>query len=198
MNEQEARILINMKDKGFVVLTNGWPDFLVIDKYVAGGIKIAFVEAKQNGDRLSKNQLAMREVFHFLGIPFYVLRDTSDVSAVKPRNITSEAIDISIEFHNILKQARQNHFTLFEEIDWFLDTIQFIAESKHHPERLEDIVAYCAAFKEYVMKAANDLLFPQRPPPTKEEEKEIWRFINEVENESHLSESDIQDREFGI
>ena len=85
-DEQVAEMIRN---KGWKVLTKGWPDLLVYnpvihDKYnsaVSGGEVLA-IEIKRGKDKLRAEQEEMKNVFTYnLDVPFYIAKD-EDIKAM--------------------------------------------------------------------------------------------------------------------
>ncbi len=73
-SESEQKFVRKAKDKGWRVLKNGWPDFLLFRKSVDGQIEIQAVEVKQvhGDDPLRECQKLMLSLLTILGIPCYV------------------------------------------------------------------------------------------------------------------------------
>ena len=68
--EQEVYRLL--KDDGFDVLKNGYPDFMVRRNGRYSGV--AAIEVKQGNDKVRPNQKEMHDLFKDAGIPVYVIR----------------------------------------------------------------------------------------------------------------------------
>ena len=85
--EADEQVAEMFRQKGWSVLTSGWPDLLAYKPFLhkgegpwggeaIGGGEIMAIELKRGSDRMRPNQEEMRKVFvqHF-GIPFYIAKD---------------------------------------------------------------------------------------------------------------------------
>ena len=61
-----------LEDKGLLVLTRGWPDFLVIDERKGTGFAL---EIKEGLDKLSPDQELMHKYLVSLGLPVYICKN---------------------------------------------------------------------------------------------------------------------------
>ena len=104
VNEQQAHDA--MVKKGWTVLRNGWPDFLVLktqkvhlggtwEKRVLSACAVEF-KAKSTGDKLRGNQEAMHEALRSLGIPVHIMTNgsTAAVKAVERRFFYPRPLDL--------------------------------------------------------------------------------------------------------
>jgi len=72
MNDQEEAVYKALTRRGFEVLRNGWPDFLVLDKDWKRGFAL---EMKRGGDRVSPAQARMHKALARFGISVQVARE---------------------------------------------------------------------------------------------------------------------------
>lgn len=76
MTPSELKVFKILFDKGYKILTRGWPDFLCI-KNVPGGLSAIAVEVKNGYDKLTEEQKACHHILIKLGIPVYTVRTDS-------------------------------------------------------------------------------------------------------------------------
>lgn len=70
MTKGENQIKQRATEKGYEVLRNGWPDFLL---YKVLENKAVFVEVKSKKDKISKSQKRMAEVLKKLGLLYQIV-----------------------------------------------------------------------------------------------------------------------------
>lgn len=75
-NRFEERVQRFLREQGFEVLPNGWPDFLCIRKSLDGQTSLLFVEAKSENDRIRKNQERVLNALAEAGLKVYLVRES--------------------------------------------------------------------------------------------------------------------------
>jgi len=103
MNDFELACKKHLEKAGYVVLRNGWPDFLVLSKDCTRGYAL---ELKRGGDRLRPEQVRMHAALARFGILTHVLKDEAGLQSLKRGRVTFHEGDIQ-GIQRELREAEQ-------------------------------------------------------------------------------------------
>jgi hypothetical protein len=92
MNDFEMACKVHLEKSGYIVLRNGWPDFLVVSKDLTRGYAL---ELKRGKDKLSEEQVKMHATLARFGILTHVLRDEAGLRALKKGRIVFSDGDLA-------------------------------------------------------------------------------------------------------
>ena len=160
MNKHEQVAYDAMVKKGWTVLRNGWPDFLVlnqktvtvpkiveeygntryqydVEKVVIEGCGIEF-KAKATGDKLRPEQIAMHEGMKALGIPVHVLTNGSPsaIKSVERRFFYPRPLELMKREANSLREELQKIEKRIHEYDQELNDASVLFEPEPEGSRL--------------------------------------------------------------
>ena len=124
MNSYEQAVFDNLtKRRGFRVLRNGWPDFLVLNKDETRGFAL---ELKKGTDKLSSEQIEMHKALARFGILTFTAKDDFDVLLRKHGRILLVPADVA----RLQEQKR-----VMEETAWQVEALK--ARVDHEIEELK-------------------------------------------------------------
>jgi len=103
MNDFESACKNILEKKGYIVLRNGWPDFLVLSSDYKRGYAL---ELKRNGDKLSDAQNAMHTALARFGILTHVLRNEQALRTIKSGRVLLHEGDLR-SMESRLRDARE-------------------------------------------------------------------------------------------
>ena len=142
-DEQVAEMIRN---KGWKVLTKGWPDLLVYNPVIHDGYgsavrggQVLAIEIKRGNDKLRAEQEEMKNVFTYnLDVPFYVAKD-EDIQAMtrkRGRIVVPWASlkDVMARVER-LSNAHADLTRRIQEVNKELDSITQIFEEIPEPEK---------------------------------------------------------------
>jgi hypothetical protein len=118
MNENEQKIAKALQDRGFEVLRNGWPDFLVMSKEWDRGF---CMEYKHHGDKVRPEQKRMHLALARFGIP--TLIGTPDFAEILKKR--GKAIVLPEDY----KSLKERMHAMKEEVKHLTERLNYCQES---------------------------------------------------------------------
>ena len=107
----ENNVYQYLKNEGYDVLRNGYPDFLVQRKGRYSGV--CAIEVKQGNDKVRPNQTVMHNMFKDAGIPVYVIRpedlygaDNKNIRNPKPKYRFKKIVAVT-HYNDMIQRINQ-------------------------------------------------------------------------------------------
>ena len=136
MTEFEQTVADWLAKQGWEVVKGGWPDFLAYKRpSVANGPrpKVVLIEAKQDAENLSKDQMRMHAALKAAGLPVYVLRKSqifANWDAEEGLQLFSEGVVVAA-----LEQIKEIEYRL---LDLKRRSIELQHDVNHFRKRIQE------------------------------------------------------------